>query len=282
MGPLIGYHTSSAGGYYNAVKHAVDYDLETFQLFLGSPRTWSYRDLKDNEAEKFKQKMKEAGFDIATVHMNYLPNPSTPESDEDMREKTHNAFLTEVKRADLIGATNLVFHIGSHKGEGFETAKPMVAKMVNEALELDPKVRLLLETSAGQKNSVGSTFEELGEIFDLITDDRVGVCFDTCHVFAAGYDLRDEKSVENTLNQFDEHVGLDRLHVVHANDSKGGLGEGKDRHAHIDQGHIKREGFKALMKQSVFDDIPFILETPSKNVKQDIKALKEIRSEIYD
>lgn len=276
--PKIGYHVSSSGGYYKAVDRAVDYKLETFQLFLGSPRTWSYRDLEENEAKKFKRAVQTNDYDTTVVHMSYLPNPSTPEDDPELRQKTVHAFNTEVKRADLLDIDFLVFHIGSHKGRGFETAKTMVAKTINQALSLNPEVTLCLETSAGQTNAVGSTFEEIAAIFDEIDDtSKVGICFDTCHVFAAGYDLRTQEAVDNTFEKFDDIIGLNKLKVVHANDSKGKIGEGKDRHEHIGSGHIGEEGFSAIINHSVIANKPVILETPSKGVKDDIDTLKRLR-----
>lgn len=275
--PLIGYHTSSAGGYFNAAIKANELKLDTFQLFLGSPRTWSYRDLKDNEVEKFKSRCEEFGFNIKTVHMNYLPNPSTPLSDTDRRKKVMKAFETEIKRCDLLDINYLVFHIGSHLGNGFQVAKESIVKTLEQSLELNPNVMLLLETSAGSSNAVGASFEEIGKILDDINDtSKIGVCFDTCHVYAAGYDISHEDGIRNTFEEFDKYIGLDKMKVIHANDSKGKLGEGKDRHEHIGKGNIGEKGFKALLAQPKVKDLPVILETPSKGIKQDIEKLKEL------
>jgi len=278
MAGLVGYHTSSAGGYFNAVKHAKEYGLDTFQFFLGSPRSWRYRDLKKNEDVKFNEAIQNSPFEITTVHMNYLPNPSTPKSDTDLRKKTEESLLEEIRRCDLLDVTNLVFHIGSHKGNGFETARPMVADFLNLGLAQNPRVKLLMEISAGAANSVGSTFEEISEIIELVDDpDKVGICFDTCHAFAAGYDLRDEQAIDETLDHFDSVLGLQRLKVIHANDSKGKLGEGKDRHANLGTGEIGEKGFENMMQHPTLDGIPFILETPGKGLLHDIELLKSFQ-----
>ena len=169
-----------------------------------------------------------------------------------------------MKRADLLGVTFLVIHIGSHKGIGLQKSVKLVAESVNQGLDKSSNVKILLETSAGYKNSVGSKFEELAIIIDEVNiKSRVSICFDTCHVFAAGYDLRTETSVNNVLTKFTDIIGLNKLELIHLNDSKGLLGGGLDRHEHIGKGNIGLSGFKAFLLDKRIKNKPIILETPN-------------------
>ncbi len=274
----VGYHASIQGGYQNAPIQARNtYGLDTFQFFLSSPRSWSWKEITDDDVTKFKETMSEMGFKENTVHLTYLANPSTPKSDKDLREKVIASFRRETLRSDILGVTNLVFHLGSHKGAGFDTAKEMIVEILNDVITPKIKVNLLLETSAGSKNSVGSSFTEIGEIIEEIHHkDKVGVCFDTCHVFAAGYDIRTAATLDTTLEEFDSAIGLKYLKLVHANDSKGQLGEGKDRHENLGKGHIGITGFEALCENKALSDLTFLLETPSAGVKKDIDILRKL------
>lgn len=257
--PLFGFHASIAGGLQNAVISAHNEDAATFQFFLGSPRTWKYSEFSDTQAEQFKELALKYHLQKSVVHLNYLPNFANPI----ISEKSLTALRTEIFRCDALQVPYLVLHIGSHKGMGIEKGIESVVQNLNTVLQENFHVQILLETSAGQKNSVGSKFAEIGEIIGLLEHpNRVGVCFDTCHVFAAGYDIRTESAWKSTVEVFDQEIGVGKIKVVHANDSKGELGNGKDRHEHIGMGYIGLDGFRAMVQRPEFVDLPIIIETP--------------------
>ncbi len=257
----IGFHCSIKGGVENAVKTANDMNYTTFQIFTRSSRSWSYNDLNPSNIKEFKKLCKQWKYDEKVVHMPYLPNFAT--SNNELREKSIDSLRTEIRRCDLLDINYLVLHIGSHKGEGIEKGIENVITHLNEVMHEEMKVEILLETSAGQKNSVGSKFEEINQILNNLVS-PAGVCLDTCHVFAAGYDLRTGIDVEKTLDQFNDVIGWDKLKVVHINDSKSKLGGGRDRHEHIGKGNIGEEGFRIILNHKIIKKLPIILETPNK------------------
>ncbi|MHA2404021.1 MAG: deoxyribonuclease IV, partial [Candidatus Kariarchaeaceae archaeon] len=192
------------------------------------------------------------------------PNFATPE--KEVRQKSLDSLVEEIKRGQLLGIKNIVVHIGSHKGKGIDLGMQTVIENLNSITFRKKSPRILLETSAGYTNSVGSKFDELtGILSQLNNPEQFGVCFDTCHVFAAGYDLRSQDSVGHTLGLFDDRVGLEKIHLIHLNDSKGDLGQGLDRHEHIGLGKIGDEGFQAFLHHKSLKGIPIILETPNTN-----------------
>ncbi|MCD6236207.1 MAG: deoxyribonuclease IV [Thaumarchaeota archaeon] len=259
---LLGAHVSISGSIDKAVDRAKKLGCTTFQIFTRNPRGWEAKPLKKKDVEMFREKFEEAGFKIAVAHMPYLPNIASP--DRKTHQKSVRSLIQELKRTGALGLQYLVVHVGSHLGKGLAKGIEQAAKAVNTALsKVDNDVIILLENMAGQKNSVGSKFEDIKRILNLIEDDkRVGICFDTCHAFAAGYDLRTREAVENTLRDFDEILGLEKLKVVHVNDSKGDLGSGLDRHEHIGMGKIGERGFYELLHHPAVRDLPLILETP--------------------
>ena len=235
--------------------------------------------MKKKEIEAFRSKFEESGFKIAVAHMPYLPNISSP--DKAIHRRSTASLAQELKRAGQLGLQYLVVHVGSHLGKGVAAGIKQAAKAVNTALsKVDNNVMILLENMAGQRNSVGSRFENIRRILDLIEDEsRVGVCLDTCHAFAAGYDFRTREAIENTLRDFDEIIGLNRLKVVHVNDSKGDLGSGIDRHEHLGMGKIGERGFFELTHHPVIRPLPLILETPVDsrgNFATNLAKLKEL------
>ena len=223
----------------------------------------------------FKEKCQEHHFKDIVVHMPYLPNLAT---NEDINfTKSVQTLLEEVKRCNRLNIPFLVLHLGSHKGKGTKVGIQQIVKSLDKVIATEPHVRLCLENSAGTKNSIGSKFEEIGEIIEKVSDpDKIGVCFDTCHGFAAGYDLRDSEAVENTLNLFETSIDLRKLFVIHANDSKNQLNSRKDRHEHIGLGGIGSQGFKEILKQ--FPKVLYILETPNDDRRKDIENLAFIRA----
>ena len=235
----IGLHVSISGSVANAVTNAVERECSAFQIFTGNPRGWYSKDLTSEDITNYKNNLSECNIDrFATVaHMPYLPNLSTP--DIASYEKSIKAMIREVERCAKIGIPYLVTHLGSHKGSGEENGIQRLTTALMEVAKATSDVTILLENTAGQKNSVGSDFAQLAEIFfSLEPADRFGICIDTCHAFAAGYDLRSEKHVKETFEKFDKEIGLKHIKILHLNDSKGEIGSHLDRHDHIGLGQI--------------------------------------------
>lgn len=270
----FGVHVSISGSIDQAIDRASEVGCDTFQMFTRSSRSWATKPLDEISISLFKEKKKSKSFPELVVHMPYLPNLAA--SDDDIYTKSVDTLLSEISRCDTLDVQFLVLHLGSHKGMGLENGQKQLIQALEKALTLDHKVTLLLENSAGTKNSIGSEFKDIGYIMENISDNsNIGICFDTCHAFAAGYDLRNASKVEKTLNELDSWIGLKKLKVVHANDSTTFLKGGRDNHQHIGLGHIGEEGFKEILKQ--FPNVPFILETPSDEVRDDKGNLWKIR-----
>lgn len=259
----IGIHVSISGKLDQSVDRALAAGcVGTFQIFTCSPRKWNSTNLKPEEISLFREKVKNNNFQVF-AHMPYLPNLSSP--DKTFYSKSVDVLKREIARCEELGVGNLVLHFGSHMGTSIESGQMRVAEACNEALRESSKstVRLLLENSAGVKNSVGSEFNYIKEVMDQIVEaHRVGVCFDTCHAFAAGYDLRSKEAVKKTFGEFDIQIGRKKLFLIHLNDSKGDLGDGLDRHEHIGKGKIGKNGMSAILRSNDLAHIPVVLETP--------------------
>ena len=226
----IGCHVSISGSVDKAVDNATERDCTAFQIFTRSPRSWHAKDLVDADVKSYKEKLDQSEIDrFATVdHMPYLPNLATP--NQDSYTKSVNTLVKEVERCGKLGIPYLVTHLGSHLGTGEENGIKRIVKGLEKAATLKNDVMILLENTSGQKNSVGSDFTQLGSILSKLKPaKRFGVCFDTCHAFVAGYDLRTEKNIKETFEKFDDSVGLERLKILHLNDSKGELGSNTRR-----------------------------------------------------
>lgn len=257
----VGLHVSIAGSIDNAVDNARESNCDTFQIFTRNPRGWKYADLDPEEVKSFKEKLRQTGIGPVVSHMPYLANLACPE--DELYEKSKATLLAEVDRCEQLGVSYVVTHLGSHLGRGREGGLERLTNALSLAAKRARDTQILLENMAGQANSMGSTFKDVKEILDGVKrKERVGVCLDTCHCYAAGQDLHTEKSVDATLAKFNETIGFDRLRIVHLNDSKGGLGSGLDRHEHIGMGYIGREGFKAFLHHPAIRELPMILETP--------------------
>lgn len=270
---LLGAHVSISGSIDLSVDRAQELGCTTFQIFTRSPHRWSYEKLDPESVSAFKRKMLKSGISVAVIHMPYLPNLSSP--DEKVHLDSTKSLIEEVKRADALSVPYVVTHLGSHMGKGIEKGQKRVAESLLKALgEAKPRAMILLENMAGQKNSVGASFEDLAKIMEYAgEDDHVGVCLDTCHAYAAGIDLATPKGVEKMLMDFDSKVGLERLKVIHLNDSKGGLGSRLDRHENIGKGKIGESGFRAILGREEITKLPMILETP-------VGDYKEFRSDL--
>ena len=274
----LGVHVSIAGSIDLSIDRARSLGLNTFQIFTRNPRGWKFSDLKESNIVNFKNKILSENISTVVCHMPYLPNLSSPK--EDVHNMSINALSSELERCNTLGIEYVVTHIGSHLGTGLEKGLDRVVKACNTALSNSSNnTMVILENTAGTKNNVGSKFNELKYIFDNVNDkSRIGFCFDTCHAFAAGYDLSTSKSVIDTLKKFDQIIGLKYLKVVHLNDSKGELGNGLDRHQHIGRGFIGENGFRELLKNSTIKQLPLILETPIDETFDDEYNINKIYS----
>jgi len=257
----FGFHVSISDSIDRGVDRAVELGCDAFQIFTRNPRSWATRELREGEPEAFRSKRSEAGIAPVFGHMPYILNLASPE--EGVYGRSVASLGTGLSRCKALGIPMLVTHIGSHLGKGSELGVGRVVDALDTALGKDESgVVILLETSAGSKNSVGSDFEELGLILDRVSErNRVGVCLDTCHVFAAGYELRNAEGLGATIDAFKGTVGLDRLRLVHLNDSVGGFGGGRDHHEHLGLGEIGLEGL-GLVVNSALGRVPMIMETP--------------------
>ncbi len=257
----LGFHVSIAGTIDRAVDRALELDCDTFQVFTRNPRSWASRELKEGEVGAFREKRYKSGIDPVFGHMPYILNLASP--DEGVYGRSVESLRVGLGRCSTLGIPMLVTHVGSHVGEGSDLGVVRVVGALNAVLEGDDSgVVILFENGSGSKNKVGSRFEELNRILEEVTNpERVAVCFDTCHAFAAGYELRTLEGLEGTLESFDAVIGLGRLRLVHLNDSVGGLGTGIDRHEHIGLGEIGVEGFRGILTSSLAC-LPMVMETP--------------------
>ncbi|MDC7228129.1 MAG: deoxyribonuclease IV [Spirochaetales bacterium] len=262
----VGAHVTTAGGVENSLLHADHIKAAGFALFTRNQRRWESHALTVESIRLFRERMIEYGYTAEQVlpHNSYLINLAQP--DPQKRARSYDVFIDELRRVELLGLKFLNFHPGStvgiiSKDEGIE----LIADAINRAhLELGETVHVL-ETTSGQKNKIGGTFEELAEIIERVEDkSRIGVCIDTCHIFAAGYDISTLDGWQRTIQEFDRIIGLEYLKGLHLNDSAGTLDSRIDRHANIGEGEIGLEGFRALMNDSRLDKKPMILETPAK------------------
>ena len=271
----VGCHVSASGSIDKAVDNAVERNCTAFQIFTRSPRSWHAKELTKDVIDAFKSKLKDSKIDRFAIcaHMPYLPNLATPK--EDAFEKSVNTLISEVERCAQLGIPYLVTHLGSHLGTGEEAGIKRLVDGLTKAGQTKNDVMILLENTAGQKNSVGSDFQQLGEIFkQLKPGKKFGVCLDTCHAFVAGYDLRTKEKVKETFKEFDKHVGIKNLKILHLNDARGELGCNLDRHYHLGLGGIGEEGIKSVVKFANKKKIPIILETPIDDDRDDFENVK--------
>jgi len=277
-GVQIGSHVSISGSIANAITNASERECSAFQVFTSNPRGWHAKDLTDDGITNYKNNLSQSNIDrLATVaHMPYLPNLSSPEIS--VYEKSIHTMIREVERCDKLGIPYLVTHLGSHKGTGEDKGIRRLVGALTEVAKTNKDVTILLENTAGQKNSVGSDFTQLAEIFfGLKPASRFGICIDTCHAFAAGYDLRNEKNVKDVFEKFDSEIGLKHIKIIHLNDSKGELGCHLDRHEHIGLGHIGEAGLSQVVKLANKNKIPIILETPIDERRTDFENIRKAK-----
>ena len=274
----FGAHVSASGGVENAVKNAKDIGATAFALFTKNQRQWIAPALTPQQIATFKEAMAEAGFSASQIlpHDSYLINLGHP--DEDGLQKSRESFFEEMQRCELLGLDRLNFHPGSHlKRISEEGSLERIAESINMALERTKGVTAVLENTAGQGSNLGYKFEHLAYIIDRVEDkSRVGVCLDTCHSFAAGYDLRTKEACDATFAEFDRIIGFKYLRGMHLNDAMRPLGSRIDRHSPMGDGEIGIECFKYIASDPRFDNIPLVLETPDEERwAQEIAQLKE-------
>ena len=259
--PVLGAHVSSAGHIDLAADHAKALRAEAVQVFGAAPQQWRRKQHPESDVAAFRSRMRDAGVGPNFIHGIYLVNLAT--ADPEHLRKGVESLTADMRLAGGLGVAGVIFHVGSHKGLGFGAVLPQVAEAIRDVLaESPPDVWLCLENNAGAGDSIGSRFAELGAIRDAAGDDRVRVCFDTCHAFAAGYDLTDPAALDAALAEFDREVGADALVAVHANDSKTPLGSGRDRHENLGWGSIGLDGFRNLLARDAFRAATWLLEVP--------------------
>ena len=275
----IGVHVSIAGSIDKAVDRAQEKGCDTFQIFTRNPRGWKIKELTETDTARFIEKLNRTGIFPPVDHMPYLPNLAAPT--DDVYVKSVAALTEELKRCNALQIPYLVTHLGSHRGSGKEAGLRRIGDAINTAFSevaIDNGVMLLLENTAGTKNSMGGTFEDIRHIMDRIEHkERIGICFDTCHAFVAGYELRTEKGLNATMQHFDEVIGLEHLKLIHLNDAKAGLNSRLDRHEHIGLGYIGEGGFRVILHDARIRDLPMILETPVDDRRDDRGNLWKVR-----
>jgi len=278
----IGCHVSIAGGIDNSVVRAGELGCNTMQIFSKNASTWREKILKEDEVGSFRENLKNSGITPVFIHASYLINLASPT--DSLYHRSIKAFVEEMKRADLLLPNPyLIIHPGAHTGAGEEYGIERIIRALNIILEksadLGLKTMILLEDTAGSGTHLGYTFYQLKRMIDGAKDKkRIGICFDTCHAFAGGYDLSHQEGIEQSLEELEKYVGLDKLKVIHLNDSKFPLGSRKDRHMHIGKGYIGLEGFRVLVNHKYLKDLPFILETPKHDEKDDIRNINLVKS----
>jgi len=278
----IGAHVGTSGGTDKAIDRALELGAETIQIFSGAPQAWRRKNYAPSEVEAYRKRVAETGIEPAFIHGLYLVNLAT--ENPDLLAKSYDALTAEMNAAHLIGAKGVIFHLGSHKGAGYEARFAQLVEYVRKVVDAAPAdTWLILENSAGMGGAIGSKFQELGRIIRESGSDRVHVCIDTQHAFAAGYDVKTRPGLDAVMEEFDREVGLDRLAAVHANDSKCPLAGGLDRHQNIGDGYIGLDGFANILSHAAFADVPFLLEVPGYGDagpdKPNVETLKGIRAE---
>ncbi|MBQ7675062.1 MAG: deoxyribonuclease IV [Campylobacter sp.] len=275
----IGAHVSASGGVFNAPINAKNIGADAFALFVKNQRQWSAKPLSDDDIAKFKANLATSGIksDHILAHDSYLINLGHP--DEILRKKSVEAFIDEVERCEKLGIKLLNFHPGSHLNEiSAEICLQNIANSLNFAIANTSGVKLVIENTAGQGSNLGFKFEQIAYIIERITDKRsIGVCIDTSHAFACGYDFRTKKSYEKTMSEFDRIIGYKFLSGMHLNDTKNELGVRKDRHESLGRGFLGLSSFENIMNDKQIDEIPLILETIDESIWADeIKILRNM------
>lgn len=258
---IIGAHVSTAGALHYSFNRAHDIGAQATQIFISPPQQWAQVAHSDQAIAEFLAEQKATGITPTVIHGAYLINLATDNPAN--LEKGISWLKYSQKTAARLNILGTIFHLGSHKGRGFDSVKTQVCKALEEILAETPEnVLLMLENSAGAGGSVGGKLSELGELIKTVNHPQLAVCLDTQHAFVSGYDLRTPEGVEQLLTEFEQHIGLDKLAVIHCNDSKTEFNSGRDRHENLGEGFIGKDGFAYLINHPTLQDVPFILEVP--------------------
>ena len=271
---------SASGGLDKAIDRAQEIGAEAIQLFASSPRAWAFKPPSEEHVVDFRAKAVKADVSPVFIHGSYLVNIG---GSGELVTKSVDLLVKNMGVASQIGAAGVIFHGGSHLGAGFESIFAQAVAAIEEVLSKSPSdVYLIVENSAGMGSHVGSSFEEIGRLVSAVKKSQLMVCLDTQHCHAAGYNIADPEGIDGAMEEFDAEIGLSRLVVVHANDSKIKFGSGVDRHENIGEGDIGLEGFETIMGHPAFRDVPFILEVPGFEKKgpdkENVDRLKAVRS----
>jgi deoxyribonuclease-4 len=278
-----------SGSISNSIKNAENIGCTAFQIFTRNPRSWKAKSLEVEEIEKYKRKINESYIDKkdVVVHMPYLPNLAAPQND--FYFKSREVLAEEIVRCVMLDISYLILHLGSHLGSGVDNGIIQIVNACyfaidnfNSTYRRHLPLNILLENSAGHKNSVGNKFEEISSLIEKLCNKKFGVCFDTCHAFASGYDLRTSEKVIETIRNFNDTISLTNLQILHLNDSKGKINENKDRHEHIGLGSIGKAGFKEILNNKYFDNIPIIMETPVDKIRGDKENMATVLELLED
>jgi deoxyribonuclease IV len=276
---LLGAHMSISGGVHTAFERGKLVGCTTMQIFSKNNNQWKGKPLTDSDIINYKNEAKKTNIEPVVVHSSYLINLCA--KDKTILIKSRESFIDELNRCHSLGIPYFVFHPGSHVGQGEETGLKIIAESLNMLHEKTKgyRVKSVVEVTAGQGSNLGYRFEQIRNLIDMVDNKkRMGVCIDTCHLFAAGYDISSETGYEKSFQEFDNIIGLKRLLVIHLNDSKGILGSRLDRHEHIGKGRIGDTGFSLLMNDKRFINVPKILETPKGNdINEDVMNLNRLR-----
>jgi deoxyribonuclease-4 len=275
----LGAHVSISGGIQKAVDRELAIGGNAGQIFVGSPRGWAVSDVDPEEAEAFRTRCEAEDVAPWIVHGTYLVNLATPK--EDLAEKSLDTVQAELDACDELGIPYYVFHPGSHTGAGRETAVEHIGERLSE-LDIPDGVTLLLENTAGQGTSMGKTFAELDAMVEHSTYGygRLGVCLDSCHLYAAGYDFTTDEGMARLVSALDEEIGIENVHYLHLNDSKHPLGSEKDEHEHVGEGEIGTDGFALFVNHDALRDLPMVLETPEDDERGfawNVEAVRSLR-----
>jgi len=275
---------SIAGGVHTAVERGISIGCTTMQMFVKNNNQWKGKEISEEDVSTYKKLLRESSIGPVVVHDTYLINLCA--TDGMILRKSREALKDELDRCELLGVEYLNFHPGSHVGAGEDDGIKRIVESIDIIHEQTKgyAVKSVLETTAGQGTAIGYRFEQLRKIIDLVAQpERMAVCMDTCHVYAAGYDIATERGYEKTFEEFDTIVGLQRLVAFHVNDSKRELGSHVDRHEHIGKGKIGKKGFRMLMNDKRFATVPKILETPKgAEMKEDVVNMKLLRSMVSE
>jgi deoxyribonuclease-4 len=280
---LIGAHVSTAGGPVTCLDRAEGIGAEAAQIFLTPPQQWRSNKVDQEQADAFHARCSTSSVGPMFVHGVYLINLAT--DDQTHLQRSTSSLKSALTTCSQLGIKGVIFHLGSHKGQGLDAVFEQICRACTDVLQATPSDSLLiLENSAGAGGTIGSRFYDLGRIIREVGHPRVKVCLDTQHCYAAGYDVATAEGLELAMTEFENEVGFDQLVAVHANDSKVDLGSGRDRHENIGEGHIGVEGFKRILGNKAFQDLPFLLEVPGYDNKgpdqPNVDALKRIRNEL--